>query len=139
MNILKNKTHIFLMIFLLISLILSTSISNATTTEDIHLNQNNVQLDSSSASMVFFDSDEQFRMPTIAPVVVFIGGIVAGYIIDGVLIVATGYSGGELTAAAIKKILNYSKKHPWVRALIYSNGHVRPAGGGGGGAWLPHI
>lgn len=39
-----------------------------------------------------------------AGVTIFIAGILAGYLIDGAIIYATGYSGGQLTANAISSL-----------------------------------
>lgn len=43
----------------------------------------------------------------VAPVVVFVGGIVVGYIIDGVAIAATGQSLGDWVASALDYIASY--------------------------------
>ena len=59
----------------------------------------------------------------VAPVVVFVGGILVGYIIDGVLIYATGYDGGELAASLIDKIMKFHIKYPQ-----YTSIHVSSSG-----------
>ncbi len=43
---------------------------------------------------------------SIGAVAVFIGGILAGYLVDGVLIYATGYSGGQLVSNALHSLMN---------------------------------
>lgn len=64
----------------------------------------------------------------IVPVLVFVGGIAAGYIVDGVLIKYSGHSGGEWVA----KALSYHKKNPGCTNIgvtkkgtsyCYSRGH----------------
>ncbi len=69
----------------------------------------------------------------VASVTIFVGGILAGYIVDGVLIYATGQSGGEWVA----KVLGYHKLHPEYTWINYVNGLCTGGGfgGGGGGAW----
>lgn len=52
---------------------------------------------------VFVDGQDIARVPGTA-VAVFIAGILAGYLIDGVLIYTTDYSGGELVAAGIQAL-----------------------------------
>lgn len=42
----------------------------------------------------------------IAEVAVFVAGILAGYLVDGIIIYNTGYSGGELVANGVKALKN---------------------------------
>ncbi|HAY3883935.1 hypothetical protein OB894_20700 [Bacillus subtilis] len=64
----------------------------------------------------------------VIPVLVFVGGIAAGYIVDGVLIRYTGHSGGEWVA----KALSYHRKNPGCKKIgvtkkgttyCYTKGH----------------
>lgn len=47
---------------------------------------------------------------TAAGVAIFIAGILAGYLIDGVIIYTTGYSGGQLTSSAIASLVDAAKE-----------------------------
>lgn len=67
-------------------------------------------------------NNEVIRTESVGAVLVFVGGVLVGYIVDGVLIYASGQSGGEWVAQA----LSYYFAHPGVSA-IYD--------GGGGGSW----
>lgn len=66
----------------------------------------------------------------IGAVLVFIGGIAAGYIVDGVLIRYTGQSGGEWVA----KALSFNKKKPKCSNIYFSKRTGNPichSGSGG--------
>ncbi|MEG1009700.1 MAG: hypothetical protein RSF67_07830 [Clostridia bacterium] len=77
-------------------------------------------------------------------IAVFVAGIIVGYVVDEVFIYATGHSVGELTAAAIRKIVNFANSHFGLSYITYnkSTGFTGGGyGGGGGGAWnlVPHV
>lgn len=63
--------------------------------------------------MVYFDgvayiSDpfSQVEQDRAAGIAIFIGGILVGYLIDGVVLYTTGYTGAELTATAISSLVD---------------------------------
>lgn len=57
-------------------------------------------------------------------VAVFVLGILAGYVIDGIFIYTTGYSGGELADALIRKIENFVKYGTFRSAYVDKNGNL---------------
>ena len=57
-------------------------------------------------------------------VAVFVLGILAGYVIDGIFIYTTGYSGGELADALIRKIENFVKYGTFTRVHVDANGNI---------------
>lgn len=64
----------------------------------------------------------------VADVLIFVGGILVAFILDGVLIYATGKSGGEWVSTA----LTYIRDHPGVKEVhIDSNGGVHGGGSHG--------
>lgn len=60
-------------------------------------------------------NDGEIEPYAVAPVLIFIGGIAAGYIVDGVLIRYTGHSGGEWVA----KALTLSSKKPTCNKIVF--------------------
>lgn len=68
----------------------------------------------------------------IGGIAVFVAGILAGYVIDGVLIYTTNVSGGEWVAKAIK----FVAQNPKVGSVNFTSPHSQPFGGrSGGGAF----
>ncbi|OWV34817.1 hypothetical protein CE489_21485 [Bacillus spizizenii] len=66
-------------------------------------------------------SEDGIIRAQIVPVLVFVGGIAAGYIVDGVLIRYTGHSGGEWVA----KALSYNRKNPGCKNIgVTKKGHT---------------
>lgn len=53
----------------------------------------------------------------VGTVVIFVGGIVAAWLVDGVLIYATGYTGSEWVA----KGLEYFRSHPYCEQVQVTN------------------
>lgn len=89
------------------------------TFETIDLNQIDVQ------------SDTEIQPTSTTAVLIFIGGILAGYIVDGILIRTTGSSGGEWVA----KALSFSKANPKCTNIYFSKATGKPichSGSGGG-------
>lgn len=82
---------------------------------------NNIQVNS---------SDEEVGANGIGAVLIFLGGIAAGYIIDGVLIRYTGHSGGEWVA----KALSFNRQQPTCQNIHFSSstGTPRCYSGSGG-------
>lgn len=56
----------------------------------------------------------------VGTVTVFIAGILAGFLVDGVLIYTTGYTGGELSAAGISALVNIWRNHNATTAYFSS-------------------
>lgn len=54
-------------------------------------------------------------------VLVFIAGIEAGYIVDGVLIYSTGYSGGELFAQGLTNLRAFLNRNANVKTVYLDN------------------
>lgn len=54
-------------------------------------------------------------------ILVFVGGIAAGYLIDGALIYYTGYSGGELTAQALRALNNFANRNSNLAKVYLDN------------------
>ena len=48
----------------------------------------------------------------ISVVILFVGGIVVGYIVDGIIKYNTGYSAADLTAMQISKIMHIGRGDP---------------------------
>lgn len=90
----KKNTMKYRIVSLALSLSLVISIFSATTP-------------TANAQVVYEDQYGTQAAPV--GVIVFVAGILAGYVIDGVFIYKTGYSGGELTSMAIQKIVNHAK------------------------------
>ncbi len=70
----------------------------------------------------------------IGTIAVFVGGILAGYIIDGVIVYATDQPSAEWVARGMRAALNYLKQNPKHKSTV----HVTKDGaimGGGGGSW----
>ena len=73
-------------------------------------------------------SIEDDRAPQVSEVVIFLAGVVVGYIIDGTIIYATGHSAGEWVAIALK----YYNDNPNVSSIhISSSGRVHGGGSTG--------
>ena len=116
-----KKTNRILCLFLVISVLAfnsGTTFANAGETAiptHIYSQENNIEPES-----------------VVASVAVFVGGILAGYIVDGILILETGRTGGEWVAY----VLSFHKKFPKFTWINYNNGTCTGGfGGGGGGAW----
>jgi uncharacterized membrane protein YjgN (DUF898 family) len=123
--------------FLIIVSIFTLSISNgfAQSNNEINLTQANYFAKQEIAST---SKTQEFVAPRFIPigaVVVFVSGIIVGYVVDGIFIYATGHSAGELTSTAIKKIVAFVKLHLGASSVYYnrSTGKVGMGGGGGGG------
>lgn len=58
----------------------------------------------------------------VVPILIFVGGIAAGYIVDGVLIRYTGNSGGEWVA----KALEFNRKNPGCQKIVFLKRSGRP-------------
>lgn len=75
-------------------------------------------------SIEYYDNStnkDEIGTNAVGAVLVFVGGIAAGYIIDGVLIRYTGHSGGEWVA----KALSYHKKNPGCKNIgVTKAGHT---------------
>lgn len=67
-----------------------------------------------------------------AAVAVFVGGILVGYVIDGIFIYATGHSAGELSAYLIQSIVDYVFHNLGASTIHVSSSGVIHGGGGGG-------
>src|SRR5699024_6161577 len=75
-----------------------------------------------------YEDYEEITPYAVSEVVIFIAGIVAGYIIDGVVIVATGQSTGEWVARA----LTFHRKNPNVKKIYFETPNGHPHSGSGG-------
>lgn len=75
-----------------------------------------------------YEDYEEITPYVVSEVIIFIAGIVAGYIIDGVVIVATGQSTGEWVARA----LTFHKKNPNVEKIYFETPDGYPHSGSGG-------
>jgi hypothetical protein len=65
---------------------------------------------------------DEIQPQGIIGIVVFIAGIVVAWIVDGVLIYATGHSGGEWVA----KALSYHKEVPSCQNIYFSKATSKP-------------
>lgn len=63
------------------------------------------------------DSEEVIN----SSVVVFIAGILAGYVVDGVLIYTTGYSGGELCAAGLNALTQLTAQNSQITQAYFNS------------------
>lgn len=61
---------------------------------------------------------------SVSGVLVFIAGILAGYVIDGVFVYATGYSAAELTSMAISRILGHAENSTTSRIHVDEDGNI---------------
>lgn len=57
----------------------------------------------------------------IGTILVFIGGIVAGYLVDGVLLYTTGYSGGELVAQGLASLNAFCNRNANLKTVYLDN------------------
>ena len=89
------KTHTMLHRVLSVILSLSLSITFSTTATTAHAKT--------------FSGDEYAAQSITSGVIIFVAGLLAGYVVDGVFIYATGYSGGELSSMAIERIVKLAK------------------------------
>lgn len=99
--------------------------SNYITFETIQLDQLNTfelnHLKNSNLEQQYPD-DTIIKPAAAQAVLVFIGGILAGYIIDGVLIRTTGMSGGEWVA----KALTFKAKNPKCTKIFFAKKAGKP-------------
>ncbi len=101
--------------FLVLALILSVFLPNvalANSTQDYLIKDKNF-------------INEEMAPQSVVTVLVYVGGILSGYIIEGVIIYASGQSAGDWVADAFE----YLAQHPSATIIRL------PSGGGGGGGW----
>lgn len=67
---------------------------------------NNNSKSVSKGSTIKFEGDDMYIDKDLGACAIFIGEILAGYLIDGVLIYTTGYSGGELFSQGLQALYN---------------------------------
>ncbi len=64
-------------------------------------------------------------------VLVFVAGILVGYVIDGVLVYATGHSAAELTAIAIQRIIDLASGKSAGSSIHVDENGIEHGGAGG--------
>ncbi|EAF9011745.1 hypothetical protein AX805_12935 [Listeria monocytogenes] len=78
------------------------------------------------------DTDIQPRS-IIGGIAIFVGGILAGYIVDGVIIYATGQPSAEWIARGMRAAQNYLSKNPKHKSTVHVTKDGTIMGGGGRG------
>lgn len=78
------------------------------------------------------DTDIQ-RRSIIGGIAIFVGGILVGYIVDGVIIYATGQPSAEWIARGMRAAQNYLSKNPKHKSTVHVTKDGAIMGGGGRG------
>ncbi len=89
--------------------------------ESIPLAQEVVIGERSDTNSVSNEVDTNQKSPRIGTVTVFIAGILAGYLVDGVLIYYTGYSGGQLCAQGLQALENLTAKNSQITQAYFNS------------------
>ena len=78
------------------------------------IEQNNVVLETQNIDLEFV------KPASVSGVLIFLGGILVGYLIDGVIVYTTGHSAAEWTAQGIGAIMNWGTI-PGVKSVYFSD------------------
>lgn len=70
-------------------------------------------------------NNRNMKTAAVGKVVVVCGEIVLGYIIDGVVVYATGKSSAQWVSIALSNALGFTKRDPYVRSIsVDKNGNI---------------
>lgn len=116
-----KKISIMLALVLALNTLLITANVSANEIKIQEATQEDVQILTYEEYASKYGGDE-IQPQAIAGVVVFVAGIVVAWIADGVLIYATGHSGGEWVA----KALSYHKEVPKCTEIYFSKAASKP-------------
>ncbi|WP_405130557.1 hypothetical protein MHB43_23815 [Paenibacillus sp. FSL H8-0317] len=117
-----KKISFMLALVLALNTLLITSSVSANEIKIQEVTQEDIEILTYEEYASKYGGDEIQPQGVVVGVVVFIAGIVVAWIVDGVLIHATGHSGGEWVA----KALSYQKEVPTCTNIYFSKATSKP-------------